>query len=166
MKFDLRPPRSTMLWKLERLNAVAMSWPSRTQEEFIRPINFSISSSDLQHRGGREGFSRRRLFCSIKAQATAESVATCRWPGRSPPPGCQRSFHSGSSPPWVVQQQSEHRGHWNASGNIDNANVCHRISCGMRDQWWFSFGPTMHFNAQMIIWWLFSCNLTSKSKLF
>ena len=43
----LSPPRSIILWKEERLNAVTMSCPSRTQEEFIRPMNFSISSSDL-----------------------------------------------------------------------------------------------------------------------
>ena len=41
------PPRSTILWKQERLNAVTMSCPSRTHEEFIRPMNFFISSSDL-----------------------------------------------------------------------------------------------------------------------
>lgn len=131
LKVDLRPPRSTTLWKLERLNAVAMSWPSRTQEEFIRPMNFSISSSDLQHRRGREGFCRRRAFCRVEAHAAAESVATCRWLGRSPLPGYQRSFHSGSSPPWVEQQQSQHHGHWKASRSTDNAKECHEILCGL-----------------------------------
>lgn len=43
----LSPPRSTIFWKPERSKAVAMSCPSRTHEEFIRPMNLSISSSDL-----------------------------------------------------------------------------------------------------------------------
>lgn len=53
----LRPPRSTMSWKQERLKAVAMSCPSRTQVEFIRPMNFRVCSSDLKcdkdHDGSR-----------------------------------------------------------------------------------------------------------------
>lgn len=37
-----------MVWKQERLKAVAMSCPSRTQVELIRPMNFAVSSSDLK----------------------------------------------------------------------------------------------------------------------
>lgn len=37
-----------MSWKQERLKAVAMSCPSRTQVEFIRPMNFRVCSSDLK----------------------------------------------------------------------------------------------------------------------
>lgn len=42
------PPRSMTDLNLDRSNAVTMSWPSMTQVEFISPMNFSISSSDLK----------------------------------------------------------------------------------------------------------------------
>ena len=68
-----------MSWKLDRSNAVAMSCPSRTQEEFIRPMNFSISSSDLC------GNESDKHTCDCVSELLSDAIKT----GRGPTPTCK-----------------------------------------------------------------------------
>lgn len=101
---SLLPPRSTMFWKPERLNAVTMSCPSRTHDEFIRPMNFSISSSDLC------GTVQVHILTPNKLKATLEaagSTPTCKWLGRPPLLEGRMSFHSDSSPPCMMTEYKE-----------------------------------------------------------